>query len=148
MSIRERIPGDRGEGATHDVAPILAAIARVSIEPFGSDNVDLAGLPKMPDNYFLDPLPATQLSVARDAYNSSMEGLGQMKHIEAAVAALKARFVARAVGAAAVEAEILSLDRWQRGVSASSTATEMALTLCITELAASELAASKRRHRL
>src|SRR6185312_17070894 len=113
MSIRELFPGDRGEGATGDVAPILAAIARVSIEPFGSDNVELAGLPQMPDSYLLDPLPANQLSVAREAYDSSMEGLGQIKHIEAAVAALKARFVARAVGAAAVEAEVLSLDRWQ-----------------------------------
>ncbi len=139
MSIREHIPGDRGNGATHDVASILAAIAHVSIEPFGSDNPELAGLPKMPDNYFLDPLPASQLTVARAAYDSSMEGLGQIKQIEAAVAALKARLVARAVGAAAIEAKILSLDSWQNGVAASSTAAEMALTLCITESAASEL---------
>ncbi|MDD0857882.1 hypothetical protein NHF46_09150 [Arthrobacter alpinus] len=53
MSIREVFPGDRGGEATQDVASLLAGITLPSIEPFGSDNAELVGLPALA----LYPLP-------------------------------------------------------------------------------------------
>src|SRR4051812_9659069 len=120
MSSRERIPGDPGIGATRDVATMLAATALPFIEPFGSDNPELSGLPGLPRYPVPDPLPVTRLSVAQCAYNDGMAALGVLKRHEDAVAGLKARLAARVVGAAAVEAGLLSLDRWQDGVAASS----------------------------
>ena len=57
MSIREVFPGDRGGEATADVASLLAGITLPSIEPFGSDNAELVGLPPL----LLYPLPEADL---------------------------------------------------------------------------------------
>lgn len=139
MSIREIFPGDRGNEATQDVTSLLAAITLPFIESFGSDNLELLGLPERPDFPIPDPEPTTQLSITQCAYNSGLDALSIIKRLEDAVAGCKARLVARISGAAAVEAKLLSLDRWQNGVAASSAATEMALTLGIPEPTAAAL---------
>lgn len=139
MSIREPFPGDRGAEVIQDMASILDAIARLSIEPFGSDSPELAGLPERPSYPVPDPLPITQLFMAQCAYNSGLDVLGIFKTIESAVAGSKARWVARVSGAAAVEAQLLTLHPWQNGISSSSATTEIAMRLGIPEPTAAAL---------
>ncbi len=139
MSMREDFPGNRGGEATQDVASLLADIALISIEPFGTDNPELSGLPQRPVHPVPDPFPVTQLSVTQHAYNAGIEALGMIKRLEDAVAGCKARMVARVAGAAAAESDLLALDRWQDGIYSSSAVTEMALTLGIPERTAASL---------
>lgn len=139
MSIREVVPGDRGGEAVQGIASLFDAFALVSIEPFGPDNPELAGLPERPDTPAPDPLSVTQLSVAQSAYDRGVEALGLIKHLEDVVAGTKARLVARVAGAAGVEAKLLCLDGWQHGLYASSAVMEIALTLGIPERTAAGL---------
>ncbi|MEO8223048.1 MAG: HNH endonuclease, partial [Specibacter sp.] len=140
MSIPVVVPGDRGGGATQDVARLLAGMVLPSIEPFGPDSPALAGLPGFVSAPARDPEPLSRVSVARGVYDAAMEALAVLKRLEDATAACKAALVARVVGAAQVEATAVVLDRWQSGVAMGSACAELALTLCIPERTAAALA--------
>ncbi|MEV8180842.1 DUF222 domain-containing protein [Specibacter sp. NPDC078692] len=141
MSIRELFPGGRGGDATQDVAALLAGITLPSIEPFGSDNAELAGLPDRllysPSNPAPYPCPEVDppsvLSVAEGVRDAGLEALAAVKCLEDALAGCKARLVARVAGAAAVERSVWALDGFQRGVAAAGLATEMSFALGIPE---------------
>lgn len=151
MSIREVFPGDRGGEATADVASLLAGITLPSIEPFGSDNAELVGLPPLllyplpeadlePDSGSIpEPEPRSVLSVARGVRDAGLAALAEVKRLEDAVAGRKARLVARVAGAAAVEASVVALDAFQRGVSSAGLVTEVAFALGIPEPSAASL---------
>lgn len=159
MSIRERTPGDRGEDTTADVAALIAALTLPSIEPFGSDTATLADLPayvpfRTPakEQSLSDPMPVdltpfdppsfdppSKVSVARGVYDRALAGLAAIKRLENATAACKASLVAQFMGAASVEATVLTLDSWQRNVAESSAIAEIALTLSIPERTATTL---------
>ena len=140
MSIRESFPGDRDAEVIQVMASILASLTRLSIEPFGSDNPELAGLPERPLYPVPDPSPLTQLLVAQCVCNTGLNALDLIKVLEDAFAANKARWVARVSGAAAVEAQLLKLHPWQNGVGQLSVTTEIAMRLGIPEPTAAALA--------
>ena len=102
MSIPVVAPGDRGGGATQDVAALLAGITLPSIEPFGSDNVMLVGLPEFMVYPVPDPEPASRASVARSVAAHGVRALSVIKGLEDAVAA-----------PAAAEAERVTARGWR-----------------------------------
>ncbi len=140
MSIREQVPGDRGGTATQDVAAVLAAVTVPSIEPFGTDTPVLVGLPLYIPIPVPDPEPASVVGIAREVYDQGLHALGVLKKLEDALSACKASLVARVVGAAGVEAGVIGLDSWQRGVMESSALTHLGLVLGIPERTAAVLA--------
>ncbi|WP_269937457.1 HNH endonuclease [Arthrobacter sp. HY1533] len=139
MSIPVVVPGDRGGGAAQDVAALLAGITLPSIEPFGTDNVALAGLPEFMVHPAPDPEPASQASVARSVVADGVRALSVIKGLEDKVAACKAALVDRVLGAASVEAVAYNLDRGQRANAESGCVAEIALVLGIAERTAAAL---------
>ncbi|GAA4662636.1 hypothetical protein GCM10025779_32680 [Arthrobacter cryoconiti] len=129
-----------GDVAAVDVASVIRAIALPSIEPFGSDNPDLTGLPAYLPASTPDPIPASIVSVARGVYDAALATLAELKRLEDATAACKASVVDRMMCASRLEAVALELDQWQTGISDSSTCSDIALTLCVPERTASALA--------
>lgn len=140
MSIREEFPGSRGGDGTQDVAALLAGVVFPSIEPFGTDNEALAGLPLFTSFPVPDPEPASVAGVARDVYDQGMAALGAVKVLEDALSACKASLVARVMGAATVEAGAVSLDAWQRNVMEASAVTHLSMMLGVPEPTAARLA--------
>lgn len=140
MSNWEKVPQDRATDAADDVAAVIRAITLPSIEPFGSDNPDLTGLPAYLPASTPDPMPASKVSVARGVYDAALATLAELKRLEDATAACKASVVDRMMCASRVEAAALELDQWQTGISDSSTCSDIALTLCVPERTASALA--------
>ena len=79
------------------------------------------------------------LSVARGVRDAGLAALAEVKRLEDVVAGRKARLVARVAGAAAVEASVVALDAFQRGVSSAGLVTEVAFALGIPEPSAASL---------
>ncbi|WP_343318316.1 DUF222 domain-containing protein [Arthrobacter sp. TMP15] len=140
MSIPVMAPGERGEEATQDVAALLGAIAALpSIEPFGTDNPSLAGLPPLIDFPPPQPEPPSQLGVVRGVHDGAIAALAVVKRLEDATAACKAALLGRLMGAVEVERVLVDLDRNQSSLAQSSAVLEAALVLGIPERTAAAL---------
>ncbi|WP_288025309.1 hypothetical protein [Arthrobacter sp.] len=133
-------PGNGGFPATQEVAALISALSLPSIEPFGPDNAELAGLPPYTPHPAPSPEPASRVSVARAAHDAAVATLAALKCLEDRTAACKAAAVARLLGAADVEAAALALDPWQSGLGESTATAEIATTLCIAQGSATALA--------
>ncbi|WP_343320022.1 DUF222 domain-containing protein [Arthrobacter sp. TMP15] len=140
MSIPVMAPGERGEEATQDVAALLGAIAALpSIEPFGTDNPSLAGLPPLIGFPPPQPEPPSQLGVVRGVHDGAIAALAVVKRLEDATAACKAALLGRLMGAVEVERVLVDLDRNQSSLAQSSAVLEAALVLGIPERTAAAL---------
>jgi len=133
-------PGNGGIPATQDVAALISALSLPSIEPFGPDNAELAGLPSYTRHPAPNPEPASRVSVARAVHDAAVATLAALKCLEDRTAACKAAAVARLLGAADVEAAALALDPWQSGLGETTATAEIATTLCIAQGSATALA--------
>lgn len=141
MSIREDLPGDRGEKSTttKTVADIIDALALPPIQPLATDIEALSGLPELPVPASSGPASWSQLDGVRALMDGCGDAIAALRRHQNRCAAHVAVMVERMEATAVLEGGLLSLDWWQRSGSIEQIKAELAVLLHVTEGAAGRL---------
>lgn len=139
MNTWEQSSEPPGGAVTQDVASLLDGFAFPFVEALDFSDPRFTQLPLRVPFPYPTPEPSSRLSVARNAFDSAIDGLAAIKRFEDRTAATKARLIVAAMTAASAEGGSVSLTRWQSGLGRTSAVADIALALGIPERTAASL---------